>query len=178
MGIVEPLPTGRAPYDRPRPISGDDNLQAFNCGKQALDDFPKHKALKNEGKASRTYVVCSAGGEDAGRVVAYSSLAAGAVAHEEVPGWAKRNMPNPIPVFILGRLAVDSRHQAKGLGSALLREAMQRTLEASRQVGARALIVHAIDDEATNFYVGYGFQRFPIDSRTLFLPIETLVEAL
>lgn len=178
MGVVEPLTTGRAPYNRPRPISDDDDVQAFDCGKQALNDFLTQKALKNEGKASRTYVVCSASGEDAGKVVAYSSLAAGAVAHGQVPGWAKRNMPNPIPVFVLGRLAVDSRHQGKGLGSALLKEAMQRTLEASRQIGARALIVHAIDDEAINFYVGYGFQRFPTDSRTLLLPIETVANAL
>ena len=78
--------------------------------------------------ASRTYVVSSAAGEDAGLVVAYYSLAAGAVAHDDAPAWAKRNMRNPIPVFVLGRLAVDLSHQGKGLGRALLREAIQRTL--------------------------------------------------
>jgi predicted N-acetyltransferase YhbS len=72
--------------------------------------------------------VSSAAGEDAGLVVAYYSLAAGAVAHDDAPAWAKRNMRNPIPVFVLGRLAVDLSHQGKGLGRALLREAIQRTL--------------------------------------------------
>jgi GNAT superfamily N-acetyltransferase len=178
MGIVEPLPTSRKPYSAPRPIEGEDAVKDFTCGKPPLDDFLKQRALKNEGKASRTYVVCSASGEHAGAVVAYYSLAAGAVAHEDAPAWSKRNMPNPIPVFVLGRLAVDSRHQGKGLGKALLKEAIQRALEASRTIGARALLVHAVDDEAISYYAPFGFQRFPADSRTLFLPIETLAKSL
>ena len=178
MGIVEPLPTGRRPYAAPRPIKDGDAVQDFACGKQPLDDFLKQRAVKNEGKASRTYVVRSAAGEDAGKVVAYYSLAAGAVAHNDAPAWAKRNMPNPIPVFVLGRLAVDARHQGRGLGKALLKEAIQRTLEASRTIGARALVIHAIDDEAVGYYTPFGFRRFPTDGRTLFLPVETLAQSL
>ena len=87
-------------------------------------------------------------------------------------------MPNPIPIFVLGRLAVDSNHQGKGLGRGLLKEAIQRALEASRTIGARALVVHAIDDEAIGYYAGYGFRRFPSDSGPLFLPVETLAESL
>lgn len=178
MGVIEQLPTDRKSYSAPRPIEESDAVKDFDCGKLPLDDFLKQRALKNEGKASRTYVVCSAIGEDVGNVVAYYSLAAGAIAHEDSPSWAKRNMPNPIPVFVLGRLAIDGRHQGKGLGKALLKEAIQRTLEASHSIGARALIVHAVDDEAIGYYAQFGFQRFPTDGRTLFLPIETLAKSL
>lgn len=178
MGVIEKLPTGRRPYAAPRPIEDGDAVRDFDCGKPPLNDFLKQRALKNEGRASRTYVICSAAGEDAGSVAGYYSLAAGAIAHEDAPTWAKRNMPNPIPAFVLGRLAIDSRHQGKGLGKALLKEAIQRSLEASHSIGARALIVHAIDDEAIGYYAQYGFQRFPTDSRTLFLPVETLAKSL
>lgn len=178
MGIVEQLPAGKKPYSAPRPIEKDDGIAGFSCGKPPLDDFLKQRAIKNEGKGSRTYVVVSRLGEDAGKVAAYYTLAAGAVNHEECPTWAKRNMPNPIPVVVLGRLAVDSAHQGKNIGKYLMREAMQRTLQASRHVGVRALIVHAIDDEAVSFYVPFGLQAFPTDSRTLFLPIETIAKAL
>jgi GNAT superfamily N-acetyltransferase len=178
MGVVEQLPNDRKRYAPPRPIEEEDGVKDFDCGKAALDDFLKQRAFKNEGKASRTYVVCSVLGDDAGSVVGYYSLAAGAVAHDEAPPWAKRNMPNPIPVFVLGRLAVDLRHQGLGIGKAMLREAIQRTLEASRSIGARAFIIHAIDDDAVGFYAAFGFQRFPTDSRTLFLPVETLANSL
>jgi GNAT superfamily N-acetyltransferase len=178
MGIVEQLPTAQRPYGAPRPIDRGDEVADFNCGKPPLDDFIKQRALKNEGKASRTYVVASQSGEDAGKVVAYYTLAAGAMSRDDAPKWAKSNMPNPLPIIVLGRLAVDSRHQGQGLGKHLLREAMQRTLDAARHVGARALVVHAVDDEAISFYVPFGFQSFPAESRTLFLPIETIANSL
>jgi GNAT superfamily N-acetyltransferase len=178
LGIVEHLPAEKKAYSAPRPIEKGDGVASFSCGKPPLDDFIKQRALKNEGRGSRTYVVVSQLGEDAGKVAAYYTLAAGAVNHEECPTWAKRNMPNPIPAIVLGRLAVDGPHQGNAIGKNLLREAMQRTLESSRHVGVRALIVHAIDDEAVNFYVPFGFQAFPTDSRTLFLPIETIAATL
>lgn len=178
MGVVEQLPAGKNAYSAPRPIQKDDAVAGFGCGKEPLDDFLKQRAVKNEGRGSRTFVVLSQFGEDAGKVAAYYTLGAGAVNHEECPTWAKRNMPNPIPVIVLGRLAVDSAHQGKNIGKHLLREAMQRTLEASRHVGVRALIVHAIDDAAVSFYVPFGSQAFPIDGRTLFLPIESIAKAL
>lgn len=178
MGIVEQLPATQKPYSQPRPLEKDDNLAAFDCGKPPLDEFLKQRALKNEGKASRTYVLDAQTGEDAGRVVAYYTLAAGAISHDDAPGWAKRNMPDPLPAIVLGRLAVDRKHQGKSIGAHLLREAIQRSLEASTQIGARVLIVHAIDDESISFYVAFGFRRFPTDSRTLFLPMETFAHAL
>lgn len=178
MGIVQELSAAAPRYEPPRPIQRDDKVSQFKCGKEALDDFIRTRASKNEGRASRTYVVCTANGGATSQVVAYYSLAAGAVTAEECPGWAKRNMPNPIPVVVLGRLAVDHRHAGKGIGKALLKEAMQRTLEASQQIGVRALIVHAIDDEAISFYAPFGFQRFPTDGRTLFLPVETILGSI
>jgi len=178
MGIVEQLPASRPRYAAPRPLDASDQLEGFDCGKQPLNDFLTHRALKNEGKASRTYVVVAAAGETAGTVAAYYTLSAGAVSFEDAPGWARRNMPNPVPVFVLGRLAVDSRHQGNGLGKGLMREALLRAAEVSRLAGARALVVHAVDDDAVGFYVPYGFRRFPTDSRTLFLPIETVAQAL
>ena len=178
MGVVEQLPAPPRPYTQPRPIETGDSVQDFGCGKRELDDWLKQRALKNQGKASRTYVVCSNASEDGGRVVGFYSLSAGAVRREDAPGWARKNMPNPLPIFVLGRLAIDAQHQHKGLGMALLREALQRTLEASRRVAGRALVVHAIDDDAVSFYVAFGFQAFPPNSRTLFLPIETIVASL
>lgn len=174
MGSVEQLTAGKPAYSTPRPISPDDRLDRFDCGKPALNDFLRRRALKNEGKASRTYGVCSAAGE----VVAFYTLAAGAVELEEVPGSLRRNMPNPLPIMVLGRMAVDLSHAGRGLGKGMMREAMQRVLEASRNVGARALVVHAIDDEAVTFYTPFGFHAFPTGNRTLFLPVETIAASL
>jgi GNAT superfamily N-acetyltransferase len=174
MGEIERLPTGRPAYQAPRPITPEDRLASFDCGEAALNDWLRRHALKNEGKASRTFVVCSTTHE----VVAYYTLAAGAVRLPEAPKPLGRNMPNPLPVMVLGRMAVDKRHASKGLGKGMLKEAMQRVLHAAQTVGARALIVHAVRDEAVTFYTQFGFQSFPIGSRTLFLPIETIATSL
>lgn len=174
MGNVEQLPTGKPQYSAPRPISPDDRVSDFDCGKPELNEFLQKRASKNEGKASRTYVVSSA----AGNVASFYTLAAGAVDLGEAPGKLRRNMPNPIPVTVLGRLAVDLSHAGKGLGKAMLKEAMQRSLDASKNVGARAIVVHAIDDEAVTFYTQFGFQAFPTGGRTLFLPMETIIGSL
>lgn len=87
-------------------------------------------------------------------------------------------MPDPIPVMILARLAIDRQFQGRGLGSALLKDALSRIVAASKIVGARAVLVHAIDEEAVRFYAAFGFKAFPGDARTLFLPIESIVAAL
>lgn len=176
MGVVEHLPAGRKPYESPRPIRPGDGSANFDCGHPALNDWLKQRAGKQEGRSSRTYVVCAA--HESRPVVGYYSLAAGIVTSTEAPGWAKRNMPNPIPIIVLGRLAVDAKHQGKGLGGGLLQEAIRRTVEAAAIVGCRALIVHAIDDAAITFYARYGFQQFPEETRTMFLPIETLAASL
>ena len=178
MGIAGQLGAPKPLYATPTPITADHRLDGFDCGKPPLDAWLKTHALDNEGKASRTYVVEAATGEGAGTVVAYYTLAAGSVTREEVPKKLRHGLPNPVPVMVLGRLAVDKHHTGKGLGPALLREALQRTAEASRIAGIRALIVHAIDDDAVTFYTKFGFQIFPAGTRTLFLPIETLRQSI
>ena len=178
MGIVEPLGGSRPAYSPPEPISAEHRLDRFECGKVALDEWLRAHALDNEDKASRTYVVTAQAGEDAGHVVAYYALAYGSVVRTEVPKKIRQGLPNPVPVMVLGRLAVDRRHGGRGIGPSLLREAMQRTVQAAEIAGLRALIVHAIDDEAVGFYARYGFQVFPAGTRTLFLPIETLRQAI
>jgi ribosomal protein S18 acetylase RimI-like enzyme len=178
LGIVEELGAPRPLWAPPVPITADRRLDAFECGKASLDEWLKAHALENEGKASRTYVVAARTGEDAGSVVAYYTLAYGGVVRQEVPKTIRQGLPNPVPIMVLGRLAVDRNHSGKGIGPALLREAMQRTAEASQTAGLRALVVHAIDDEAVGFYAKYGFQVFPAASRTMFLPIETLRRAI
>ena len=117
----------------------------------------------------RTYVVCTGK-----RVAGYYSLAVGAAAHEHVPGRIRRNMPDPVPVMILGRLAVDKTFQGKGIGAGLLKDAVLRTVQAAEIAGIRALLVHAISEAAKRFYEAYGFVSSPVDPMTVMI---TLAEA-
>lgn len=172
MGVVELA--GRSPYHAPIPIEAKHQLDEFDCGKELLNAWLQNHAADNEGKASRTYVVADAGM----RVCAYYTLALGSVIRAEVPRKHRHGLPNPVPVMVLGRLAVDQRHGGQGLGPSMLREAMQRTLLVERQAGTLALIVHAIDDDAVGFYAKYGFQVFPTGTRTMFLPVETIRAAV
>ncbi len=153
-------------YTPPEPIQPTHDLTAFNCNKAALNDWLRNKALENEKLgASRTYVVCY--GE---KVVGYYSLATGSINHSDVPGKIKRNMPNPIPVMLLGKLAVDINHQKRGLGKGLVKDAIRRVLQASTIAGIRAILVHAIDEEARIFYVEKcGFMPSPIDPLVLLI---------
>lgn len=160
-------------YRALEPIGAQHRIDAFDSGKPPLDDWLRRRALDNEGRASRTYVTT-----DGERVVAYYSLAAGAVMLRDLHRRYRHNLPDPVPVMVLGRLAVDRGHAGRGLGAALLRDAMLRTLEVSRAAGVRMLLVHAIDDEAASFYLRYGFHAFPTGGRTLFLPVETIAAAL
>src|SRR5262245_51967530 len=124
----------------PEKLRADHDVSMFDCGEGALDDWLRRRALQNEeGGASRTYVVCV--GE---RVVGFYALAVGSVAHAGAPGRVRRNMPDPVPVVILGRLAVDRNHQGKNIEAGLLRDAVLRTLQAADIAGVRALLVHAI----------------------------------
>jgi GNAT superfamily N-acetyltransferase len=132
-----------------------------------LDEWLRRRALANqESGASRTYA-CIADS----RVVAYYSLASGGAAAADAPGKVKRNMPDPIPVMILGRLAVDRAWQGKGLGLDLLRDAVLRTQQAAMIGGIRALLVHAIDEQGARFYERAGFLASPIRPLTYFLPL-------
>ena len=135
-----------------------------------LDQWLRQRAGRNEGSgASRTYVVC-----EGNTVVAYYSLAAGGIEHNFAPGRIRRNMPKPIPVMVLGRLAVDARHSGKGLGTALVRDALLRTLRVAGEAGIRALLVHALHERAAGFYTRLGFVRSPFDPLMLFMGLKEL----
>jgi GNAT superfamily N-acetyltransferase len=111
-------------------------------------------------------------------VVGFYCLAAGAIQHDGAPRKLRQNMPNPTPVVIIGRLAVDKAYQGKGVGRGLLKDALLRITKASELVGARAVVVHAVDQEAIPFYARYGFRTFPIGNQTLYLPIDEIVKEL
>ena len=152
----------------PAPLSADHELDPFNSGMPPLDDWLKRRARQNEaGGASRTYVIA-----EGRRVVGYYSLAAGSVLHAEATGRVRRNMPDPVPAALLGRLAIDQAWQGRGLGSALLRDAVLRVVGAAETIGVRALLVHAISDEAKAFYEHWGFRPSAIEPMTLMITIE------
>ena len=143
--------------------------QNFCSGEPSLDMCLRSKALKNEGKGSRTYVVCQGD-----RVVGFYSLAVGSVAHEFSPGNIKRNMPDPVPVMILGRLAVDQSAQGKCIGKALVRDALLRTIQAASIAGIRAILVHALHDRAATFYQECGFRASPVSPLAFMLRLEDI----
>jgi predicted GNAT family N-acyltransferase len=153
---------------RPAPLLADHYVSEFDCGNETLNDWPIKRALKNQNSgASRTFVIC-----EENRVVGYYVLASGSVERMASPKSIARNMPEPIPVMVLGRLAIDLKMQGQQLGAALLKDALLRTLAVSRDVGIRAVLVHAISANARQFYQNYGFQVSPLDPMTLMLPIQ------
>ena len=167
-------PDGDAhPLSAPVPLDDAHDLDGFDCGEPALGDWLKHRALKNESRFSRTYVVC-----EGNRVVGYYCIAAGAVERASAPAKLRRNAPDSIPVSVIGRLAVAREAQGRGLGADLLSDTLRRIAVASQSIGIGAVLVQAKDDAAREFYLHCAeFIEYPADSRTLFLPIETLVAA-
>jgi len=152
---------------RPEKLTASHDVSGFDSGEPALDEWLRRRAFANEiTGASRTYVSCAGG-----KVIGYYALAAGAVAHAVAPGRVRRNMPDPIPVVVLGRLAVDKSRQGHGVGTGLLRDAVLRTLLAAEIAGIRAILVHAISENGKRFYQQYGFIESPVDAMTLVLPI-------
>lgn len=138
-----------------------------------MNDWLRHRALKNESRFSRTYVVC-----EGNQVIAYFYVSAGAVERAAAPGKVRRNAPDTIPVSVIGRLAVSRDHAGKGLGADILSDALRRIAVASQSIGIGAVLVQAKDDTAKRFYLKCTeFIEYPEDSRTLCLPIETVVAA-
>jgi GNAT superfamily N-acetyltransferase len=157
----------------PVPLTAEHDLSGFGCGEPALNDWLKHRALNNESRFSRTYVVCADQ-----RVVAYFCISAGAVARAAAPGKMRRNAPDTIPVSVIGRLAVSRDHTGRGLGADILSDGLRRIAVASQSIGIGAVLVQAKDEVAKRFYMRCAeFIEYPADSRTLFLPIETVVAA-
>lgn len=161
------------PLSPPRPIDSDDDLSQFDCAEESLNDWLRQRALKSEGSSARTYVVT-----ERRRVVGYYCLATGGVSRANLLSKIRHGLPDPVPVMVLGRLAVDKAYRGRGIGGGLLKDALQRILLVSAEVGVRAVLVHAIDDEASAFYTRYGFVEFPPSSRTLFMPLEWVAKAL
>lgn len=156
----------------PQPLLAENRCESFACGESSLDDWLRRRALLNQTSgASRTFVVT----DESGQVLAYYALAAGAVSHQESPGTIRRNMPDPVPVMVLARLAVDQRLQGQQVGGALLKDALQRAVSVAQNIGVRALLVHALNDRARQFYAHYGFVPSPANPMTLMLPLHTRV---
>lgn len=152
----------------PAPLHADHLLDDFRCSAPGLVKWLLERAHQNQASgASRCFVAC----DEQHRVVGYYALSAGSIAHEAVAGRIRRNMPDPIPVIVLGRLAVHADRAGQGIGRGLLKDAVLRALQACDQVGARALLCHAIDEHAKAFYLKHGFVVSPIHPLTLMLPL-------
>lgn len=159
---------------RPELLADHHDLESFASGEDPLDDWLRRRARANQlSGASRTYVVS----ED-NRVAGYYALASGAVAIEVVPGRFRRNMPNPVPIVILGRLAVDRAWQGRGLGRGLFRDAAQRVVQAADAIGIRGVLVHAISEQARKFYLALGFDECPGQPMMLVATLADLRAAL
>lgn len=158
----------------PEPLTAQHALESFDSGVRSLDDWLCRRAMQNQASgASRTFVAC-----DDARVVGYYALAASAVAPNAATGRFRRNMPDPVPVAVLGRLAIDKSFQGKGLGRALFRDAALRVLAAADSIGIRGMLVHAISDEARAFYVGLGLDVSPLEPMTLMATVADLKASL
>ena len=154
----------------PVPLADHHDVEAFDSGAPTLDAWIRRKARANQASgASRTYVLCRGD-----RVVGFYALAAGSVSHDLSPRKLRQNMPDPVPVVVLGRLAVDAREQGNGLGRALLRDAVLRVAAAAREVGVAAMLVHALNDRAKAFYVAAGFEPSPVDPMVMILRIKDI----
>jgi GNAT superfamily N-acetyltransferase len=161
--------------DPPTLITAEHDCSAFSCRHEALTEWLQKRALANQASGgSKTYVVCS----EAGNVVGYYALAPGAVAPQVATGAVRRNMPSPVPVFVLGRLAVHQDWSGMGIGSGLLKDALVRCTQAAEIVGGRAILCHAIDEEAKAFYLKHGFQQSPIEPLTVMLGLKDIAKLL
>ena len=158
----------------PVPLTAAHDVAGFACGVETLDDWLKRRALRNQvSGASRTFVVC-----EGARVMAYYALASGAVTMAAATGRLRRNMPDPVPVVVLGRLAVDASLRKRGIGRGLVRDAGLRVLQAAGAIGVRGLLVHALSAEARAFYEGLGFEASPLDGMMLMVTLGDLEAAL
>jgi GNAT superfamily N-acetyltransferase len=158
------------PLSPPAPLADHHLIADFNSSEASLDDWLRRRALANQiSGASRTYVAC-----DGALVAGYYALASGAIVNAAASGRFRRNMPDPIPVVVLARLAVDRRQQGRGLGRALFRDAAHRVSHAAEAIGIRGIVVHAISQEARGFYIALGFDACPREPMTLIVTLSDL----
>ncbi len=152
----------------PEPLAPDHTVDAFDCGVAALNAWLNQRARQNEAAgASRTFVIC-----EGSVVVGYYSLAAASILHSHATGKAKRNMPDPVPAVLIGRLALDKTQQGRGHGVSLLQDAVLRIVGAAETVGVRVILVHAMSVDAKNFYERFGFRASPVEPMTLMMTVE------
>jgi len=158
----------------PAPITVHHQVEHFNSGEVSLDEWLQKRALKNHHSgASRCFVIAQAM-----QVIGYYSLSAGAIQHEIMPKTMRRNMPNPLPILLLGRLAIDSAYHNQGLGKALLRDAMLRSVHVAKEAGVFAIMVHALSESARRFYLSCGFVESPLQPMTLMMTLATVRQIL
>jgi GNAT superfamily N-acetyltransferase len=158
----------------PEPLEPHHPIEGFDCGVPSLNAWLQRRALANQvSGASRTFVAC-----DSDRVVGYFALASSAVAPAAATGRFRRNMPDPVPVVVLGRLAVALSHHGQALGRALFQDAALRVVHAADAMGIRGMIVHALSEEAKAFYLYLGLDESPLDPMTLMVTVADLRAAL
>lgn len=154
----------------PEPLAPEHDIAGFDCGVTSLNSWLVRRAAANQvSGASRTFVAC-----EHTRVVAYYALASSAVTPAAAPGRFRRNMPDPVPVVVLGRLAVATSHQGMGFGRGLFEDAALRVIHAADAIGIRGMVVHALSPEARAFYIGLGLDESPLDPMTLMATVSDL----
>jgi GNAT superfamily N-acetyltransferase len=166
--------TARSTLRAPEPLADKHDLSRFSNGiHPSLDEWPRERARSSEALSARTYVVCTA--DEPERVVGYFSISAAVEQRNALPSAKlRRGMPEQVPLLLIGRLAIDAAWRGRGVGSALLADALRRCLAASRIAGVRGVVAHAIDDEAVGFYERHGFMRCPLGERVMLMPTETV----
>ena len=162
------------PLSRPEPLAETHDLNDFFSGVSSLDDWLKRRARPNQvSGASRTFILA-----EERRAIGYYALASGAVTVADSTGRFRRNMPDPIPVAVLGRLAIDRSQQGRGLGRALFRDCALRVVHAADAIGIRGILVHAISEQAKAFYLALGFDPSPSEPMTLMVTLADIRELL
>lgn len=158
----------------PQPLDPEHDIAGFDCGVASLNHWLERRAAANQASgASRTFVAC-----EERKVVGYYALASSAVAPAAAPGRFRRNMPDPVPVVVLGRLAVATSHHGQGLGRALFQDAALRVIHAADAIGIRGMVVHALSEEAKTFYQRLGLDESPLDPMTLMATVTDLRETV
>lgn len=161
-------------FSAPRLLQPDDNFSGFDCGEVSLNLWLRSSAERNnKSGASKTFVTfCN------DELVGYYCLSAASIAHLHAPKSLTRNMPDPLPCVLLGRLAIDDKFKGMGVGAALLKDAMMRVISVSQHTGVVGLLTHPLNTNAKKFYSKYGFVECPGSDDTLILPIKTIAKAI
>ncbi len=160
--------------EAPRLLKEDDETAFFDCGENSLNIWLREKAQKNhKSGASKVFVI-----SEGKRIAGFYCLSTFSIAHIVSPRSLTRNMPDPLPALLLGRLAIDKNYQGFGIGALLLQDAILRTLNISREIGLIGLVTNPLSERARSFYLKYGFIDCPGSNPTLILPIKTIEQAL